>query len=34
MAHVELAISGKRPDKWYPISNVKINDISLTTFPF
>ena len=23
-AHVELAIAGKRPDKWYPISNVKI----------
>lgn len=23
-AHVELAIAGKRPDKWYPISNVEI----------
>lgn len=30
-AHVELAIAGKRPDKWYPISNVTIRDISLTT---
>jgi hypothetical protein len=24
-AHVELAIAGKRTDKWYPISKVKIN---------
>jgi len=23
-AHVELAIAGKRPDKWYPVSSVKI----------
>jgi hypothetical protein len=25
-AHVELAIVGKRPDKWYPISEVTIQD--------
>jgi hypothetical protein len=23
-AHVELGITGKRPDRWYPISNLKI----------
>jgi hypothetical protein len=25
-AHVELAISGKRPDKWYPVSEVTIKN--------
>lgn len=25
-AHVELAIAGKRPDKWYPVSTVKIGN--------
>jgi hypothetical protein len=33
-AHVELRIAGKRADKWYPVSNVTINDISLTAFRF
>lgn len=28
IAHVELAIAGKLPDKWYPVSNVKIINIS------
>lgn len=23
-AHVELGIAGKRPDKWYPVSNVRV----------
>jgi len=25
-AHVEIAIVGKRPDKWYPGSEVTINN--------
>jgi hypothetical protein len=25
-AHVELAIAGKRPDKWYPVSHVEITN--------
>ena len=25
-AHVELAIGGKRPDKWYPVSEVRIKN--------
>ena len=25
-AHVELAIGGKRPDKWYPVSEVTIKN--------
>jgi len=25
-AHVELGIAGKRPDKWYPVSKVKITN--------
>jgi len=25
-AHVEIAIVGKRPDKWYPVSEVTINN--------
>jgi hypothetical protein len=25
-AHVELAIAGKRPDKWYPVSEVTIRN--------
>ena len=25
-AHVDLAICGKRPDKWYPVSKVTIKD--------
>jgi len=33
-AHVELAISGKRPDKWYPISNVTVKAINFARFLF
>jgi hypothetical protein len=25
-AHVEIAIVGKRPDKWYPVSKVTIGN--------
>jgi hypothetical protein len=25
-AHVEIAIVGKRPDKWYPVSEVTIKN--------